>query len=368
MTLKTALRRTIGAGLAAALAAAAPASACTGIQLRTADGGVVTGRTVEFGVFIDTSIVLVPRGYAFTGDTPLGPGKAWTGKYAAVGGIAFDNLAIMDGMNEKGLAAGAFYFPTFAEYTPTTPENRAQSLSMVDFTNWVLTSFATVAEVREAIAKGEVFIAPTLLKGWPPTIQPFHYVVYDKTGASVAIEPIGGKLQVTDNPLGVITNSPSFDWHMTNLRNFISLNPRNVPPVTIDGKTFQALGQGTGMLGLPGDFSPPSRFVRASVFSATRIPAKNPEQGIFQVFHILNNFDIPVGVAREVHEDGSISTDYTMLTTARDPQALRYYWKSYDDQTIRMVDMKALPLDGKTILRLSTKGEQPVADMTARMK
>jgi choloylglycine hydrolase len=121
------------------------------------------------------------------------------------------------------------------------------------------------------------------------------------------------------------------------------------------------------MLGLPGDFSPPSRFVRAAVFSATAIPETNAERGIFQVFHILNNFDIPVGVAREEH-DGVLYTDYTMLTAARDPQALKYYWKSYEDQTIRVVDMNGLDLDGDRVIEISTAGEQPVLDVTADMQ
>ena len=356
----------LGAGLAVALAVS-PVFSCTGIMLKTADGGIVHGRTVEFGIFIDTQIVLVPRGYAFTGETPLGPGKAWSGKYAVVGGIAFNNLAILDGMNEKGLAAGAFYFPTFAEYAETTPENRAISMSMADFTNWLLTSFSTVGEVKAAIAAGEVAIAPTILKGWPPQAQPFHYVVYDATGASIAIEPIGGKLKIYDNPLGVMTNSPTFDWHMTNLRNYIALNPRNVPPLKIDGTTFRQFGEGSGMLGLPGDVTPPSRFVRAAVFSVTAIPEKDAEHGVLQVFHILNNFDIPVGVARS-EADGVMHTDYTMLTVARDPQALRYYWKTYDDQAIRMVDMKQLDLNGKNVLTLSTKSDQSIIDSTKDMK
>ena len=117
-------------------------------------------------------------------------------------------------------------------------------------------------------------IAPTLVPGFPPEPQPVHVVVYDKTGASIVIEPLDGKLKVYDNPLGVITNSPTFDWHMINVRNYVALNPRNVPPVTINGTTFRNMGQGSGMLGLPGDFTPPSRFVRASVFSATAIPSK----------------------------------------------------------------------------------------------
>jgi choloylglycine hydrolase len=366
MTLWSRLRTAVIAGLATALAVQ-PSVACTGIMLKTADGSVVHGRTVEFGLFIETQIVMVPRNFAFTGQTPLGPGKRWSSKYATVGAIAFGNLAILDGLNERGLAVGAFYFPTFAEYTPTTPANQSVSMSMSDFPNWLLTSFASVAEVRAAVAAGEVAVAPTVLEGWPPEPQPFHYVVYDKSGASIAIEPVGGKLVIHDNPLGVMTNSPSFDWHMTNLRNYVALNPRNVPPVKIEGQTFKQLGQGSGMLGLPGDFTPPARFVRAAVFSATAIPEKTAQRGIFQVFHILNNFDIPVGAAREV-SGGVVHSDYTMLTTARDPQALRYYWKSYDDQTIRSVDMTKLDLDAKQVLKITTAGEQPVLDVSKEMK
>ena len=366
MTARRWLGRLAAAGLAAVMAVT-QATACTGIMLRAKDGSTVSGRTLEFGIFIDTDVVLVPRGMAFTGLTPLGDGMEWKATYAAVGAIAFGNLAILDGMNEKGLSVGAFYFPTFAGYTETTEANRATSLSMADFPNWLLTSFATVEEVRAAIAAGKVAIAPTILPGWPPEVQPFHYVVYDRTGASIVIEPVAGSLQVFDNPLGVITNSPGFDWHMTNLRNYIALDPRNVPSITVDDTTFRALGQGTGMLGLPGDFTPPSRFVRAAVFSATAVPPADAASGVLQVFHILNAFDIPVGVARD-ESGGQMHTDYTIMTAARDPQALQYFWKTYDDQTIRMVDMTKLDLDADHVVKLSTAGTQPIADMTAGMK
>ena len=107
--------------------------------------------------------------------------------------------------------------------------------------------------------------------------------------------------------------------------------------------------------------------LRAAVFSATAIPSKTAGEAVFQLFHILNNFDIPVGVAREEHA-GVIHSDYTMLTTARDPQALKYYWKTYDDQTIRSVDLNALDPNARAILRISTSGQQPVVDMTKAMK
>lgn len=340
---------------------------CTGIMLRNADGSVVHGRTLEFGLEVESMILVAPRGYEFIGKAPAGPGMKYKSKYAAVGTMTFKDLAICDGLNERGLAVGAFYFPTFAEYAEITNDNRAKALSPVDFPNWILTQFATTAEVRKAIENGEAVIAPTVLEGWGPAAPPMHYVVYDSGGACIVIEPSQGRLKVFDNPIGVLTNSPSFDWHITNLRNYIALNPRNVPPVELDGVKLQALGQGSGMLGLPGDFTPPSRFVRAAVFSAAAIPSQNSEQGILHVFHILNNFDIPLGVAREV-EKGVIHSDFTQCVAARDPQTLRYYYRTYDDQTIRMVDLRKFDLNAKDLKKLSTKGEQPVVDMSAEVK
>ena len=343
------------------------ANACTGIQLQTEDGTFVSGRTLEFGISFDISVIVVPRNYEFVGQTSLGDGKKWKAKYASVGVMLADNEIILDGINEKGLSVGNFYFPGFAGYSVTTAENRVISMSSSDITQWIVSQFDTVDEVRAAIENGEVTISPVLTPGFPPEVQPFHFIVYDKGGKSLVIEPLDGKLVLHDNPLGTMANSPTFDWHMTNLRNYVALNLNNVPPVSIFGKTFKQLGQGSGMLGLPGDFTPPSRFVRAAVFSATAIPEKNAEKGIQQVFHILNNFDIPVGVAREVH-DGVIHSDYTMLTVARDSKNNRFYYNTYDDQTIRMVDLSKFDLDASMIKKISTKSEQSIIDVTDKLK
>ena len=343
------------------------AQACTGIMLRTADESFVHGRTCEFGIPIDYTAWVVPRGYEFVGKTPGGTGLKHTSKYAAVGMVSFNDGAISDGMNEKGLSVGAFYFPTYAKYADITNENRSKALSPIDFPNWILVQFATVEEARAAIERGDVLIAPTVLEGWGATPPPLHYIVYDASGKCIVIEPLEGKLKILDNPLGVITNSPNFEWHITNLRNYIALNPLNVPPVEIKGMKFQQFGQGSGGLGLPGDFTPPSRFVRATFFSVTAIPSPTADLGIQQIFHILNNFDIPVGVARE-KEGGVIEADTTQGTVARDPKNLQYYYKTYDDQTIRMVDLKKFDLNAKEIKKLSTKGSQPIVDMSDKLK
>lgn len=341
--------------------------ACTGILLTNKDGSIASGRTVEFGIKIDITAALVPRGFTFTGKTPAGDGMKYTAKYAVVGMIAYTDVKILDGINEAGLVAGAFYLPTYAKYTPVTAENQSKGLSPSDFPNWLLTQFASVGEVKSAIQSGAVVITPTVLPGWGAAPPPFHYVVYDKTGASIVIEPIDGKLIVHDNPLGVVTNSPTFDWHMTNLRNYITLNPNNVSQGKIGKLELQAFGMGNGMMGLPGDFSPPSRFVRAALFTANAIPSDNVSQGIDHVFHILNNFDLPKGIAR-TNSDGTISADYTQMTTARDPQNLRYYYKGYEDQTIRMIDMKQLDLNAKEVKMFPTRSSQPIVDMTSKLK
>lgn len=342
-----------------------PSQACTGLMLINKDGSLVAGRTVEFGLKIDASAAMVPRGHIFTGKTPAGDGLRYTAKYAAVGVYSFKDVKLMDGINEAGLVAGAFYLPTFASYTPVTPENQSKGLSPVEFPNWLLTQFGSVAEVRQAIQSGAAIITATVEPDWGPTPQPFHYAIYDKTGAAIVIEPVGGKLIIHENVLGSVTNSPTFDWHLTNLRNYMTLNPNNVDKGKIGKLQVQALGAGNGMWGLPGDFSPVSRFVRASLFSANAIPSANAEEGINQIFHILNNFDIPKGIA----QDNNSSPDYTQVTTARDPQNLRYYYKTYDDQTIRMIDMKKLDLSAKEIKRFRVdESSQPIVDMTAKLK
>ncbi len=343
------------------------AGACTGIMLRATDGSVVHGRTLEFGIPIETSVAVVPRGYEFVGKTPLGPGLKYKSKNAVTGAICFKDLAIADGLNEKGLAAGAFYFPTFAKYADITDKNVSRALSPFDIVNWILAQFDTVADVKRAIENGDVVIAPTVIEGWGPTSPPLHYIVYDSTGKSIVIEPVDGKLKVHDNLFGALTNSPDFDWHMTNLRNYITLRPDNMASTEIAGVKLQQFGQGNGMTGLPGDFTPPSRFVRAVQFAATSIPATSPEQNILQVFHVLNNFDIPRGVARETI-DGKIYSDNTQVTVARDPKNLRYYYRTYHDQTIRMVDMKKFDLDARAPKMLDTKGSQSIVDMSSDLK
>jgi len=360
------MKTVLGLVVATAMATLS-AEACTGLQVKTEGGTTISGRTLEFGIFLPTSVIVMPRHHKLIGQTPKGHGKEWTTKYASIGVIIADNKVILDGINEKGLTVGMFYLPGYAKYSDTTKKNQNISMSASDFNQWLLSQFKDVEEIKKAIANNEVALSKVLTPGFPPQVQPFHFLVADKSGKSIVIEPIDGKLVVYDNPVGVLTNAPTFDWHMTNLKNYVNLRPENAKSFTINGAVVNSLGQGTGMLGLPGDYAPPARFIRAVAFSATAIPETSATRGVYQVFHLLNNFDIPVGLARTVH-NGVIYSDYTMLTTARDPKNLRFYYKTYEDQTIRMVDLNSVDKDAKNIKILSTATEQNYVDMSKKLQ
>lgn len=338
---------------------------CTGILIQAKNNTIVNGRTVEFGVPLDINLAVIPRNFSFTGKTPLGDGKSYKAKYAAVGIYGFDDVVLMDGMNEKGLVAGAFYFSGYANYVQVTKKNQGKALSPADFTNWILTQFASLAEVKEALQT--VIIAPTVLNGWGPTPPPMHYIVYDKTGRSIVIEPLNGALKVYDNHLGAMSNSPTFDWQVTNLSNYMNLTPLNAAPQKLRNVSLAPFGQGTGMIGLPGDFTPPSRFVRASFFSTTAAPVANSDEAVDQTFHILNQFDIPKGIVRE-EEGKMVGYDYTLFTSVKNPETLEYFYRSYDNQTIQFIDLRQFDLNAPTIKKMKVQGKQKKTDASSLLK
>jgi choloylglycine hydrolase len=341
-----------------ALFLASAADACTGIRLVAGDGTVVHARTLEFAIDLQSDVLVSPRGFERVGITPDGQdGLKWKAKYASVGANGVGLPILIDGVNEAGLAAGLFYFPTTAGYPAYSPADAAKTIAPWQLGSWLLDNFASVDEVKANI--GSVLVAETVLKQWGFS-PPVHAVVRDATGKSLVIEYVGGKLNLYDDALGVITNSPGFDWHMTNLRNYVNFSLDNHPPIQLGSVKLAPFGQGSGMLGMPGDFTPPSRFVRAVAFSQSVLEPKTGDEAVLTAFHILNNFDIPRGSAREAEKDehGNILADYTLWTAASDLKLKRFYFRTYDDSRIRMVDLMTMNLDAKDIVTFSMHGEE----------
>ena len=333
------------------------ARACTGIRLTAKDGAVVVARTLEFGADLQSKVLVYPAGTPVTGSLPNGgSGISFTTKYGIVGANAFGLPMIVDGLNDQGLYVGEFFFPGSAGYTDVTPENASRAMAGYQYSMWILGNFASVAEVKAAYEK--VVLAPTVVPqlGMAP---PVHFRITDKTGATVVVEPIGGKLVIYDDSLGVITNSPAFDWHMTNLSNYVGLSPNNRESMTIQGVTLNSFGQGSGFYGIPGDFTPPSRFVRAVAYEAAAVRPATAGDAVQQVFHILNNFDIPVGAVRD-EVQGKTIDEWTLWTTAEDLTNLQFYFRTFNDQSLRSVDVrKALASAGSTVKYLPMETDQP---------
>ena len=338
---------------------------CTGIRLSALDGTVVHARTLEFGVDLESTVILSPRGYRRTATTPDGqPGQSWQARYASLGADGLGLRVIVDGLNEKGLAVGLFYFPGSAGYLPYTPADAPNTVAPWELGSWILDQFASVEEVKAGI--GRVVVPAVLLKAWNLELE-VHYIVHDASGQSLVIEYVDNQLHIHDNPLGVFTNSPSFDWHITNLRNYVNFSTTSHEPLQLGSVRLAPLGQGSGMLGMPGDFTPPSRFVRAVAFSQSIFPAQSGREAILNAFHILNNFDIPRGAAREAHRDaeGNVLADHTIWTAASDLQARQFHFRTYANSQIRRVDLMAHDLDGDAILTVAMTGEEEIAPLTA---
>lgn len=155
----------------------------------------------------------------------------------------------------------------------------------------MLSNFATVDEVREGLKGIRVCDAPLPLPGG--VSLPLHYAVHDAAGGCIVVEYTEGQLKVYDNPLGVMTNSPPFDWMLINLSNYVNLSATGVPKLDLAGFSIHQAGQGSGMLGLPGDFSPPHRFVRTVALAQASLPVTGPDNGVTLAMTLIDSVDIP---------------------------------------------------------------------------
>ncbi|MBJ7900302.1 MAG: linear amide C-N hydrolase [Cyanobacteria bacterium RI_101] len=353
----------------AAVAMTPIADACTGITLKARDGAVVFGRTMEWGTFdLLSQVVILPRGEQFVGHTPdRKPGLTWKGRHGFIGldAPAMGEGLILDGMNEKGLAVNGFYLPGFTEYQAYDPAKSNMSMGPGDVVPYLLSTTATVEEAKAALAKVRVtpVVAPSL--GFAP---PGHWIVTEPSGKAVVIEYVKGELVIYDAPLGVITNAPNYDWHITNLRNYINLSHVALPTKRLEDMDFAPLGGGSGMIGLPGDNTPPSRFVRAVAFSQTARPTPTGQETVYELFRMLDNFNLPLGSAEgegEAKTKGMRSS--TIWTTVYDTKNKKLYYHTQHNRRVRSVDLSKIDfgsLQKQVLIPLDKVKSQDIEDLT----
>jgi choloylglycine hydrolase len=354
--------------IAAFVIACSSAYACTGITLKAQDGAVVYGRTVEWGAFdLNSRVWITPRGHEFTGNTPDGkPGLRWKAKYGMTAIDALEKDLAVDGMNEAGLAVGTFYLPGYASYQEYDPAQASRTVGPTDVAHLLLSTCAGVDDVRKTLQ--EVHVVPVVEKALG-FAAPVHWIATEPSGKAIVIEYLEGELKIFDAPLGVVTNSPSYDWHMTNLRNYINLSPVALPGKKIEDLEFRPLGAGSGMIGLPGDFTPPSRFVRAVAFSKTARPTANGEETVYEVFRILDNFNVPLGAAEgsEHEQDTSGMRSSTIWASVADTKNKVIYYHTQHNRRVRMVDLGKIDFESlRDVIHLPLDREkrQDMEDIT----
>jgi choloylglycine hydrolase len=322
---------------------------------------------MEWGTFdLHSRVVIIPRGLKFTGQTPDGkPGLIWKAKYGVVGLDGVMKDIVLDGMNEKGMTVGLFYHPGYAEYPKYDAAKASESLGPTDIGQYLLTTCATAEEARQAMQNVRVAPVPEEALGFVP---PVHYLVTDSSGKQVVIEFLKGEMKIFDAPLGVITNAPSYDWHETNLRNYVNLSPVAIPDKKIGDLDFKPLGGGSGMIGLPGDFTPPSRFIRAVAFSKTARPTSTGEDTMYELFRILDNFNVPLGAAEgSGHEKTQGMLSSTLWTTCYDTKNKVMYYHTSHNRRVRKLDLGKIDFSkGTEIVRQPMDKEkvQDIQDVT----
>lgn len=338
----------------------APALACTDVGLLAKDGSAFSVRTMEFALDLKSEAVIVPRGQRMSSPAPKGKGLKWTSKYGFVAMNVFNEPFYTDGLNEKGLGIGALYLPGETEYQTVSDKDQARALPNTEFASWVLGNFDSVEGVREALDTVVV---------WGPDVPqlgsfaPLHYVIHDSSGKSIVIEYVDGRAHIYDNTVGVLTNSPTYPWHLQNLRNYVNLTAVNAEPVKIGNVTYAGTGQGSGLRGLPGDPTPPSRFVMAAATSYLADKPKDSGEALVLAMHLIDRVDIPKGFVRDYSNGGKPAGDYTQWTTFRDHANQVYYWRSYDDPGLRAVDLKTIDFAEGPTRSLSVAGTKPTVQM-----
>ncbi|MET3574383.1 linear amide C-N hydrolase [Bhargavaea ullalensis] len=305
---------------------------CTTVGFSCRDG-FVFGRTLEMGVELDNQVLFVPAGYkGFIQED----GAAYDARYATIGTAFMDMAAFGDGINEMGLMGSSNLLPGCASFADHAVDGKI-NLTTANAFNYLLSRCKNIKEVKEEATKLSL-PARSAASGTPS--GEMHFFFMDADGNRVVLEPKHGQLQAFDNPYGVLTNSPEFPWHVTNLRNYLQLQPENIEQRTWNGAVLSKFGEGTGLAGLPGDFTPPSRFVRAAFFvSATPRDLARPA-AILQAFRILSQSDIPDGA---VIDEKSGYRDKTLYTAVMDTSKKSYTVKCHDNinlQPFRLEDFK----------------------------
>lgn len=304
---------------------------CTAITLTSKSNEVFFGRTMDFSYDIIPKFFIIPRSFQWTNplnDTLITDSYKFIGLGQEIDGL----LGFFDGVNEMGFAAAALYFAGYAKYESISSENK-NSIASINFLHYILGKCSSINDLPNVLKSIHIVGMEDPITN---TVAPLHWIATDKSGRCVIIESTNKGVKIINNPIGVMTNSPDFNWHMTNLRNYMETSPNQTEKAQWNNFELTPFGQGGGTSPLPGGFTSPERFIRAA-YLKTHIPTpSNSSEAINSCFHILESVSIPKGAVITKNN----TYDYTKYTAFINVNTREYFYKTYDDLQIRRKSIK----------------------------
>ena len=308
---------------------------CTAVTYKTKDH--YFGRNLDYEFSYNETVTITPRNYPFKFRT-----AGSTKNHYAIIGMAFVQGGYplyYDATNEKGLSMAGLNFPTNALYLPKIQGK--DNIAPFEFIPWILCQCANVEEAKNKLNRlnllNEDFNEQLKL-------SPLHWMISDRE-ESIVVEPLKDGIKIYDNPVGVMTNNPTFDFHMLNLANYMGLTREEPTSRFAENFKLKPYSRGMGSIGLPGDLSSASRFVKAAFTKLNSVSGESESESVSQFFHILNSVAQQRGCCRV--EKGF---EYTIYSSCCNTDKGIYYYTTYENSRISGVDMHKENLDGKELV------------------
>lgn len=300
---------------------------CTAINLFSKSNEYFFGRTMDFSHDIAPRFFIIPKYYEWT-NTLKGNLVIDNYKFIGIGQAKDGLLGFFDGVNEEGFAAAALYFAGYAKYEDLSTDKGKESIASIDFLHYMLGRCKSIDDLSVLLKSTNIVGVKDPVTN---TVAPLHWMAMDRSGKCVVIEPTDEGIKLINNPIGVMANSPDFNWHMTNLKNYTGVSPNQKEEASWGDTLLNPFGQGAGTSNLPGGFTSPERFVRATYLKMHIPTPKNSSEAINSCFHIMGNLSIPKGAVITKND----AYDYTKYTAFININTCEYFYKTYDSLQIK---------------------------------
>lgn len=303
---------------------------CTAVSYKTKD--FYFGRNLDYDHSYQEQVVITPRNYVFP----------WKNKYAMIGmaHVSKNYPLYYDACNEKGLAMAGLNFVGYAIYHE--PKKDKINIAQFEFISFILSTCASVKEAKDLL-KNINITNQSFDEKYP--IAHLHYLLADEV-ESITIEPVQEGLEVYDNPVGVLTNNPPFSYHLLELNRYMGLSTEDPKSSFSKQIQMEPLSRGMGAIGLPGDLSSSSRFIRAAFVKLNSIASLEEEESVGQFFHILGSVEQQKGCCKV---KGS-SYEITIYTSCINATKGIYYYKTYTNHQITAIYLHHENLEGNALI------------------